>query len=173
MTGGSNSLKDPSSGLDTKAGSVLPGHDRDNSTSTTSTATPSNSPLDASQAPSPTPDETTNSQPIAPTINKSRSKKKQKVVLQDQSSPELSTLTKVVIFCGLGLSLFLSFLDSTSVATAAPIIAKELDAGETISWVGTSYLVAKWVVVCLFYVSHTHFLESRFSGWGWMVRRSE
>lgn len=84
--------------------------------------------------------------PFEPAVAHESSKskfKKKKVVLQDQSSTELSTLTKTVIFCGLGLSLFLSFLDSTSVATAAPIIAKDLGAGESISWVGTSYLVAK------------------------------
>lgn len=65
------------------------------------------------------------------------------MILQDQSATETSTFTKSVIFAGLGLGLFLSFVDSTSVATAAPRIAKDLDAGETIGWMGTSYLVAK------------------------------
>lgn len=117
-----------------------------NSTSTTRTATPSNSPPDAAKTLL-----VPGIESVTPSTSKYRFKKK-KVVLQDQSSTELSTLTKSIIFCGLGLSLFLSFLDSTSVATAAPMIAKELGAGQSISWVGTSYLVAKCVFLIFFYV---------------------
>ncbi|EIN04453.1 MFS general substrate transporter [Punctularia strigosozonata HHB-11173 SS5] len=68
-------------------------------------------------------------------------KSKSEISLQDQTT-RLSTSKLVIIFCGLGLSLFLSFLDSTSVATASATIANDLHAGETIAWVGTSYLVA-------------------------------
>ncbi|KAM0752934.1 MFS general substrate transporter [Meredithblackwellia eburnea MCA 4105] len=47
----------------------------------------------------------------------------------------------------LAFSLFLSFFDSTSVATAFPQMAEELKAGETISWVGTSYLTSSQLIV--------------------------
>jgi EmrB/QacA subfamily drug resistance transporter len=46
------------------------------------------------------------------------------------------------VFLALNLSLFLSFLDSSSVSTAQPSIARDLNAGSSITWVGTSYLVA-------------------------------
>lgn len=62
-------------------------------------------------------------------------------VLHDQSS-RLPTAKLLVIFLGLQLALFLSFLDSTSVSTAAPIIGRDLNASDSISWVGTSFLVA-------------------------------
>lgn len=132
------------------------------STSTTRTATPSNSPPDAAK---------TGLVPGIESVNPSTSKyrfKKKRVVLQDQSSTELSTLTKSIIFCGLGLSLFLSFLDSTSVATAAPMIAKELGAGQSISWVGTSYLVAKCVSFILYLVFSFFFFLYLSASFRWL-----
>jgi MFS family permease len=45
-------------------------------------------------------------------------------------------------FFGLQLALFLSFLDSTSVSTAAPVIGVELNASSSITWVGSSFLLA-------------------------------
>lgn len=45
-------------------------------------------------------------------------------------------------FFGLQLALFLSFLDSTSVSTAAPTIGAELNASSSITWVGSSFLLA-------------------------------
>jgi hypothetical protein len=49
---------------------------------------------------------------------------------QDQSS-RLSPLRLGFAFSGLALGYFLSFLDQTSVATAIPAIASDLQAGET------------------------------------------
>lgn len=63
------------------------------------------------------------------------------VVLQDQST-RLAGSKLYVVFLGLQLALFLSFLDSTSVATAIPIIGRDLNASESVTWVGTSFLVA-------------------------------
>lgn len=51
----------------------------------------------------------------------------------------------LLVFLGLQLALFLSFLDSTSVSTAAPIIGQDLGASSSITWVGTSFLVRRFV----------------------------
>ncbi|OMP86190.1 putative transporter C3H1.06c [Diplodia seriata] len=48
----------------------------------------------------------------------------------------------VVILSALAFTLFVSFLDQTSVSTALPAIATDLNAFETISWIGTSFLIA-------------------------------
>ncbi|OJD40845.1 mfs transporter [Diplodia corticola] len=48
----------------------------------------------------------------------------------------------VVILSVLAFTLFVSFLDQTSVSTALPAIATDLNAFETISWIGTSFLIA-------------------------------
>ncbi|KAL8287175.1 hypothetical protein RQP46_003627 [Phenoliferia psychrophenolica] len=61
--------------------------------------------------------------------------------LQDQST-RLEGSKLFVVFFGLQLALFLSFLDSTSVSTAIPIIGRDLNASDSITWVGTSFLVA-------------------------------
>lgn len=53
---------------------------------------------------------------------------------QDQSNV-LSRKRTIVIFVTLALTLFISILDQTSVSTSLPVIAKELDAVSTISWV--------------------------------------
>ena len=86
---------------------------------------------------------------------------KEAFVLQDQSNRLVGSKLFVVFF-GLQLALFLSFLDSTSVSTAIPIIGRDLNASESITWarsplrssvrlpltewaqpqVGTSFLVA-------------------------------
>lgn len=42
----------------------------------------------------------------------------------------------IVILSALAFTLFVSFLDQTSVSTALPAIAKDLNAFESISWVG-------------------------------------
>jgi hypothetical protein len=49
----------------------------------------------------------------------------------------------LLIYFGIGLALFLSFVDQTSVSTAAPVIGAELGGSDSISWLGTSFLVAK------------------------------
>ena len=43
-------------------------------------------------------------------------------------------------FLGLSLTIFTAFMDQVMVATAEPIIGSALNAGASISWVGTSYL---------------------------------
>lgn len=53
---------------------------------------------------------------------------------QDQSNV-LSRKRTIVIFVTLALTIFISVLDQTSVSTSLPVIAKELDAVSTISWV--------------------------------------
>lgn len=65
----------------------------------------------------------------------------QHVVPQDQSS----TLPKsklYILFIGLQIALFISFIDSTSVSTILPTIADELNASSSITWAGTAFLVA-------------------------------
>lgn len=42
----------------------------------------------------------------------------------------------IVILSALAFTLFVSFVDQTSVSTALPAIAKDLNAFESISWVG-------------------------------------
>ena len=61
--------------------------------------------------------------------------------LQDQTS-RLSKSKLMLVFFGLQIALFLSFIDSTSVSTAAPIIGQDLSASSSISWLGTAFLVA-------------------------------
>ncbi|PPQ68484.1 hypothetical protein CVT25_008410 [Psilocybe cyanescens] len=63
------------------------------------------------------------------------------VEIQDQTS-RLTGIQLLIVFLGLNLALLISFLDSTSVSTALPDIAGDLKAGSSISWTGTSFLVA-------------------------------
>lgn len=42
----------------------------------------------------------------------------------------------IIILSALAFTLFVSFLDQTSISTALPAIAKDLNAFESISWVG-------------------------------------
>lgn len=42
----------------------------------------------------------------------------------------------------LSICLFVSFIDQTSVSTATPAIAADLDTGTATSWIGTSFLIA-------------------------------
>ena len=53
-------------------------------------------------------------------------------------------------FSAMSFTLFLSSMDQVSVATITPTLANALDAGETISWVGTSYLIANTACQLLF-----------------------
>ncbi|KAK2746750.1 hypothetical protein FQN55_005477 [Onygenales sp. PD_40] len=48
----------------------------------------------------------------------------------------------LIILSALAFTLFVSFIDQNSVSTALPAIAKDLDAFASISWVGTSFLIA-------------------------------
>jgi Na+/melibiose symporter-like transporter len=48
----------------------------------------------------------------------------------------------LVAMPALSVALFVSFIDQTSVATATPIIARDLDTGAATSWIGASFLIA-------------------------------
>lgn len=60
--------------------------------------------------------------------------------LQNQSV-RLSRQRLLLVFLGLQLALFLSFVDSTSVSTALPTIGRDLSASDSITWAGTAFLV--------------------------------
>lgn len=76
---------------------------------------------------------------------------KRMISIEDQdSSGNLSHTKMLIVFGSLSLTIFLSFADQVSVATATPIIAADLDAGESISWVGTSYLIANTAAQLLY-----------------------
>ncbi|KAL7418362.1 hypothetical protein Q5752_006820 [Cryptotrichosporon argae] len=47
-----------------------------------------------------------------------------------------------LLFFGLQIALFLSFVDSTSVSTILPTVGRDLNASDSITWAGTAFLVA-------------------------------
>jgi MFS family permease len=61
--------------------------------------------------------------------------------IQDQTT-RLPFKQLIIVFFGLAITLFLSFLDQTSVSTALPSMAREFQASVQVSWVGTSFLIA-------------------------------
>ncbi|KAK9899515.1 MFS general substrate transporter [Cystobasidium minutum MCA 4210] len=65
-----------------------------------------------------------------------------RIISFDDQTSRLSRSKLVVVFLGLSFTIFLSLADQVTVATAAPVIGKALEAGESIAWVGTSYLIA-------------------------------
>ncbi|WVR06704.1 hypothetical protein IAU60_003736 [Kwoniella sp. DSM 27419] len=67
-------------------------------------------------------------------------KERSEIVIQDQSI-RLPLHRLLLIYFGIGLALVLSFLDQTSVSTAAPVIGGEIGGSESISWLGTAFLV--------------------------------
>lgn len=64
------------------------------------------------------------------------------ISIQDQST-RLSFKRILLIYFGIGVALVVSFVDQTSVSTAAPVIGTELGGSDSISWVGTAFFVAK------------------------------
>lgn len=66
---------------------------------------------------------------------------KVEVIPQDQSV-RLPKAKLLIIIFGLQIALFISFIDSTSVSTILPIIGRDLDAAESVTWAGTAFLVA-------------------------------
>lgn len=54
----------------------------------------------------------------------------------------MSTKRLMIAIPALSVCLFVSFLDQTSVATATPAMAGELDTGAATSWIGASFLIA-------------------------------
>ncbi|ORY31436.1 major facilitator superfamily domain-containing protein [Naematelia encephala] len=69
------------------------------------------------------------------------SKLEKHVSIQDQSS-RMPMRKILVVYIGIGIALVLSFMDQTSVSTAAPVIGTALNGSDTISWVGTSFFVS-------------------------------
>ncbi|GAA6032729.1 hypothetical protein JCM8097_000763 [Rhodosporidiobolus ruineniae] len=67
--------------------------------------------------------------------------RKEVAALTDQTS-RLHGSQLMLVFFGLQLALFLSFLDSTSVSTAAPEIGRDLNSSSSITWVGSAFLLA-------------------------------
>ncbi|TLD11645.1 hypothetical protein PspLS_11539 [Pyricularia sp. CBS 133598] len=54
----------------------------------------------------------------------------------------MTTRQLLLAFPALSISLFVSFIDQTSVSTAIPAIAEDLDTGAATSWIGASFLIA-------------------------------
>lgn len=66
--------------------------------------------------------------------------------------PELKDQTNILpkgqlitVFCGLAFALFISFVDQNAIGVALPTIGRDLDALDTITWAGTSSLIANTV----------------------------
>jgi MFS family permease len=56
----------------------------------------------------------------------------------------------LVVFSVLAISLFICFVDQNGIGVALPTIGKELDAQSTISWAGTSALIANTLFQVLY-----------------------
>lgn len=67
------------------------------------------------------------------------SRKRTDISLEDQAV-RLSNAKLLLVFAGLSSCIMFAFADQVMVATAEPVIGKDLNAGASISWVGTSYL---------------------------------
>jgi MFS family permease len=64
---------------------------------------------------------------------------------EDLSRVETNTLPTaklVLVFRGLSLVLMVGFIDQNSIGIALPVIGADLNAANTISWAGTSSLIA-------------------------------
>lgn len=51
----------------------------------------------------------------------------------------------IVVLCALAFTIMVSFIDQTAIGIALPTIGIDLNAGENISWAGTSSLIASTV----------------------------
>jgi MFS family permease len=56
----------------------------------------------------------------------------------------------IVVFCGLAFALLISFIDQNSIGIALPTIGADLNSATTISWAGTSSLIANTVFQVLY-----------------------
>ncbi|KAK1141476.1 hypothetical protein N8T08_009016 [Aspergillus melleus] len=56
----------------------------------------------------------------------------------------------LVVFAGLACSLLITFVDQNGISVTLPTIAKDLDAQNTISWAGTSSLIANTMFTVLY-----------------------
>lgn len=66
--------------------------------------------------------------------------------------PELKDQTNILprgqlitVFCGLAFALLITFVDQNAIGVALPTIGRDLDALDTITWAGTSSLIANTV----------------------------
>ncbi|EXL91895.1 major facilitator superfamily domain-containing protein [Fusarium oxysporum II5] len=59
-----------------------------------------------------------------------------------QRNSDLPRKRLLISITALSVCLFVSFLDQTSVSTATPAVAGELETGTSTSWIGTSFLIA-------------------------------
>lgn len=62
--------------------------------------------------------------------------------IEDSQSQVLPLRKLLIVFPALALVQFTSFLDQTAVSTAQPAIANGLHVGSSISWIGSSFLIA-------------------------------
>lgn len=62
----------------------------------------------------------------------------------------LSKSRLLVTYMTLGVSLFITYCDQTGIGVALPVIARDLNASNTISWAGTSALIANTVFQVLY-----------------------
>ncbi|KAM3079648.1 hypothetical protein ACMFMG_006061 [Clarireedia jacksonii] len=56
----------------------------------------------------------------------------------------------IVVFCGLAFALLITFIDQNSIGLALPTIGADLNSATTISWAGTSSLIANTVFQVLY-----------------------
>jgi MFS family permease len=70
--------------------------------------------------------------------------------LADQTNLQLSRARLVTVFAALSLTLLISFVDQNGIGVTLPTIAVALEAGDTISWAGTSSLIANTAFVMLY-----------------------
>ncbi|OJJ05495.1 hypothetical protein ASPVEDRAFT_86841 [Aspergillus versicolor CBS 583.65] len=69
--------------------------------------------------------------------------------LQDQTNI-LPRGQLLVVFAGLAISLFISFVDQNGISVTLPTVAEDLDGKNTISWAGTSSLIANTMFSVLY-----------------------
>ncbi|RDW85737.1 MFS multidrug transporter-like protein [Coleophoma crateriformis] len=62
----------------------------------------------------------------------------------------LPTPKLIIVFCGLAFGLLICFIDQNSIGIALPTIGADLNAATTISWAGTSSLIANTVFQVLY-----------------------
>ncbi|KAK8108787.1 hypothetical protein PG984_014588 [Apiospora sp. TS-2023a] len=70
--------------------------------------------------------------------------------LADQTNLQLSRARLVTVFAALSLTLLITFVDQNGIGVTLPTIAVDLEAGDTISWAGTSSLIANTAFVMLY-----------------------
>jgi MFS family permease len=83
-------------------------------------------------------------------VGKSRSRRREaEKGLQDQTNI-LPIGQLLIVFAGLASSLLICFVDQNGIGVALPAIGRDLNATDTISWAGTSSLIANTVFTVLY-----------------------